>query len=106
MASTTSRGYVNQNEQVVIRDTGLPGTDHLQRVYVLHCALCDHVYGANGSDIHRSPVRSREGPRRKSFQIGLAHGAASWTKNKIAWSTLDERPSGKGHRDRWIALER
>ena len=26
--------------QIVIRDTGLPGTDHLQRVYVVHCAVC------------------------------------------------------------------
>ena len=52
MPETTAPGYVNRNSQIVIRDTGLPGTDHGQRVYVLHCSKCDHVYGANGSDIH------------------------------------------------------
>jgi len=52
VANTTKPGFVSVNSQIVIRDTGLPGTDHLQRIYVLHCALCDHVYGANGSDIH------------------------------------------------------
>jgi hypothetical protein len=51
-ASTTQSCYVNRNGQVVIRNTGLPGTDHLQMVYQLGCSNCGHVYGANGSDIH------------------------------------------------------
>lgn len=50
--TTTARGFVNRNEQVVIRNTGLPGTDHQQIVYQLGCSICGHVYGANGSDIH------------------------------------------------------
>jgi rubredoxin len=51
--STTSIGYVNKkNGQVVIRNTGLRGTDHGQSVYQLGCSLCGHVYGANGTDIH------------------------------------------------------
>jgi hypothetical protein len=49
---TTTIGYVNKNGQVVIRNTGLAGTDHGQSVYELGCSLCGHVYGANGSDIH------------------------------------------------------
>lgn len=49
---TTTIGYVNRNGQVVIRNTGLRGTDHGQSVYQLGCSLCSHVYGVNGSDIH------------------------------------------------------
>jgi hypothetical protein len=51
-ANTTAPGYVNRNGQVVIRDTKLAGTDHLQTVYQLGCCGCRYVYGANGSDIH------------------------------------------------------
>ena len=49
---TTEVGYVNRNNQEVLRDTGEPGTDHRQRIYVLRCNDCGHEYGANGSDIH------------------------------------------------------
>ncbi|HEY2392991.1 MAG TPA: hypothetical protein VGK22_17570 [Candidatus Angelobacter sp.] len=48
---TTKTGYVNRNGQVVIRNTGLPGTDHGQKIYQLACSICGHVYGANGTDI-------------------------------------------------------
>lgn len=50
--ATTHPGYVNRHGQVVIRNTGLPGTDHLQFIYQIGCSLCGHAYGANGSDIH------------------------------------------------------
>lgn len=50
-ALSTNPGYVNRNDQVVVRRTDLPGTDHLQRVYELCCRRCNHRYGANGSDI-------------------------------------------------------
>jgi hypothetical protein len=50
--STTRIGYVNKNGQVVIRNTGLRGTDHGQSVYQLGCSLGGHIYGANGADIH------------------------------------------------------
>lgn len=49
---TAKPGFVNDNFQVVIRNTGLAGNDHLQKVYQLGCSICGHVYGANGSDIH------------------------------------------------------
>jgi rubredoxin len=45
-------GYINRNGQVTVRDTGMPGTDHMQHVHQLACSKCGHVYGANGSDIH------------------------------------------------------
>lgn len=48
---TTAPGYKNRNTQVVIRKTSLSGNDHNQRVYVLECSRCGHLYGANGSDI-------------------------------------------------------
>ncbi len=51
-AKTAQPGFVNRNRQVVIRNTGLPGTDYGQSVYQLGCADCGHVFGANGSDIH------------------------------------------------------
>jgi len=51
IAPTTKVGYVNRNGQIVVHPTRLPGTDHLQRVYVLRCGKCRHLYGANGSDI-------------------------------------------------------
>ena len=48
---TTVPGYRNRHGQVVVRPTGLAGSDHLQRVYVLKCEHCSTEYGANGSDI-------------------------------------------------------
>ena len=47
---TTEIGYTNKNNQRVIRNTGLPGTDHNQYVYELECGDCGHRYGSNGSD--------------------------------------------------------
>lgn len=67
--STTQPGYVSRNGQVVIRDTGLPGTDHLQTVYQLGCSDCGHVYGANGSDIHL-----RLCPNCQGGAMGLSYG--------------------------------
>ena len=49
---TTAPGYKNKNGQVVVKPTGLPGTDHNQKIYVLRCDNCNASYGANGSDIH------------------------------------------------------
>jgi hypothetical protein len=48
---TTAPGYVNRNNQLVLRDTGQPGNDHNQRIYVLKCQNCESEYGVNGSDI-------------------------------------------------------
>jgi precorrin-8X/cobalt-precorrin-8 methylmutase len=50
-SKTTQPGYENRNGQVVVRATGVTGTDHGQYVYLLRCSGCAHEYGANGSDI-------------------------------------------------------
>ena len=59
--NTTDPGYENRNHQVVVRDTGNPGTDHNQRVYELRCKKCGHHYGANGSDIHLRKCPKHQG---------------------------------------------
>jgi hypothetical protein len=65
---TTEPGFVNPRGQEVLRATGKQGTDHLQYVYVLHCRICDHEYGANGSDIH-----ARKCPACQNGAKGLAY---------------------------------
>lgn len=57
----TKPGYVNRNGQVVIRNTGLPGTDHVQTIYQLACSHCGHNYGANGSDIFERKCQVSKG---------------------------------------------
>jgi hypothetical protein len=47
---TTTPGYVNRNDQQVVRPTGLPGTDHGSWTYELRCRRCDYRYGSNGTD--------------------------------------------------------
>ncbi|MGA7220784.1 MAG: hypothetical protein WBX38_20885 [Candidatus Sulfotelmatobacter sp.] len=49
--NTTQIGFVNRNRQVVVRNTGLPGTDKNATIYQLGCSQCGHVYGANSADI-------------------------------------------------------
>jgi hypothetical protein len=48
---STKPGFTNANGQTVVRSTGLPGTDHGQSIYVVHCGVCEKDYGANGSDL-------------------------------------------------------
>lgn len=59
----TQIGFRNRNQQTNIRAIGFPGTDHLQRLYVLKCLLCDNRYGANGSDIHQNKCQVCQGGR-------------------------------------------
>jgi hypothetical protein len=61
---TTAVGFRNKNGQLVVRNTGKPGTDHLQYIYQLACSKCGHNYGANGSDIHerKCPACQSGGP--------------------------------------------
>jgi Zn finger protein HypA/HybF involved in hydrogenase expression len=65
---TTHPGYKNRNGQVVIRNTRLPGNDHVQTIYELKCAHCNHIYGANGSDIFQ-----RKCPKCQGGALGLAY---------------------------------
>lgn len=48
---TTDPGYMNKNNQKVLRKSGAAGNDHNQKVYALQCGDCGVEYGANGSDI-------------------------------------------------------
>lgn len=64
--ATTRIGYVNRNEQEVVRATNLVGTDHLQKIYVLRCRQCGEEYGANGTDIWQ-----RRCPRHQGGMRGL-----------------------------------
>lgn len=65
---TTQTGYQNRNRQIVVRATGLPGTDYGQYIYVLRCGDCQYEYGANGSDIHL-----RKCPACQGGAAGLAY---------------------------------
>ena len=50
---STDIGYINKNNQEVIRRTDIQGTDYQQRVYVVRCNKpnCGYEYGANGTDL-------------------------------------------------------
>lgn len=65
---STKPGFVNRNNQKVIRRTGAPGNDHYQYVYVLQCGDCSYEYGSNGSDNHQ-----RKCPRCQKGAPGLAY---------------------------------
>lgn len=61
-ASTTQIGYMNRHGLTVVRDTGLPGTDHNQTIYVLRCPRDGgHEFGANGTDIHERRCPDHDG---------------------------------------------
>ncbi|GJD94522.1 hypothetical protein [Methylobacterium iners] len=67
---TTELGYVNRNDQMVLRKPDEPGTDHLQKTYVLRCLECEHEYGAKGTDIPACCCPACDGGR-----PGLAYAA-------------------------------
>jgi hypothetical protein len=50
-SATTQPGFINRNNQKVLRKTDLPGNDHNQLVYIIQCQACSKCYGAIGSDI-------------------------------------------------------
>jgi hypothetical protein len=59
----TSIGYRNREGQLVIRKTEREGTAPGQRVFILHCTVCDHEYGADGCDIYdRLCPNCQDGP--------------------------------------------
>ena len=51
MAKTTVSGYINNNNQQNMGATGEPGTDNMQKFYLMKCLKCGYEYKANGSDI-------------------------------------------------------
>ncbi|KQP62783.1 hypothetical protein [Methylobacterium sp. Leaf112] len=48
--ASTDLGYVNRNDQMVLRKTGWPGNDHFREVYVLRCLECEHEYDVSETD--------------------------------------------------------
>jgi prevent-host-death family protein len=86
--STTEIGYTNPNGQIVERSTGLPGTDHNQKVYALRCERCSNVYGANGSDIHRRLCPNCGGGRPGLPLDGAPHRQG---RHSDEWSVADAK---------------
>ena len=59
----TTIGYRNREGQEVIRKTDRAGSAPAQRVFILHCTVCDHEYGSDGCDIyHRLCPKCQDGP--------------------------------------------
>jgi hypothetical protein len=59
----TSIGFRNRDGQQVIRKTEREGSVPGQRVFILHCTVCDHEYGADGCDIYdRLCPKCQDGP--------------------------------------------
>jgi hypothetical protein len=59
----TAIGYRNREGQQVIRKTEREGTAPGQRVFILHCTVCDHEYGTDGCDIYnRLCPKCQDGP--------------------------------------------
>ena len=67
---TTQIGYMNRNNQEVLGTCGVRGNDHGQYAYKIICreGECDHVYGANGSDIFQ-----RKCPKCQTGQEGIEY---------------------------------
>jgi hypothetical protein len=48
----TTIGYRNRDGQEVIRKTEREGSTPGQRIFILHCTVCDYEYGTEGSEIY------------------------------------------------------
>ena len=59
----TTIGFRNREGQEVIRKTEREGTVPGQRVFILHCTVCEHEYGTDGCDIYdRLCPKCQDGP--------------------------------------------
>lgn len=79
---TTDPGYVNRNNQKVIRNTGMQGTDHNQVVYELECLDCGKRHGANVNgvppfDPRGAAVSLPSDPERSAFGVRRSLKSAS-----------------------------
>lgn len=52
-SSNTTPGYVNPNNQRVVRATGDQGTDNNQKVIEMECLDCGFHHGTNGTNCHQ-----------------------------------------------------
>jgi len=59
----TTIGFRNRDGQQVIGKTEREGSAPGQRVFILHCTVCDHEYGTDGCDIYdRLCPKCQDGP--------------------------------------------
>ena len=65
-------GEINRNQQRLVEKTRMPGTDHNQYVWKLHCEKCGAEYGANG--IGFSPTQMSCMPRRREGSLVVLKG--------------------------------
>jgi len=49
---TTDIGFINKNNQWVMKETDLASNHDNQKIYWMECGECQSNYGANGCDIH------------------------------------------------------
>jgi hypothetical protein len=62
MAATKAQlGDINPNRQRLVAKTDLPGTDHNNRIWGVHCGACGGAYGVNGSDFHHRKCPTCQG---------------------------------------------
>jgi hypothetical protein len=75
-ADTTAIGFRNKNGRVVVRNTGKPGTDHLQYIYQLACSKCgNYVQTAPTfmvASVQPAKVGRRDSPSEPSSGLGLS----------------------------------
>jgi hypothetical protein len=59
----TALGYRNDEGQEVVAKTPRTGGEPEQRVFVMRCTVCEHVYGTYGAEIpHRCCPNCQDGP--------------------------------------------
>lgn len=118
MSFSTQAGFLNPNNQQVLGPTGMLGTDHGQKVYVLECQTCAHVYGANGTDIaiRRCPACGGGKPGFNVTTADIIEMASAapikrkrnpdWTRDELilALDVYFDLPSPDQHKPQVIAL--
>lgn len=67
MTSKRVAGDVNRNGQKLIEKTDMPGNDHMQKLWIVECAvqtdgaICGHRYASNGSDFFQRKCPACQG---------------------------------------------
>lgn len=85
---TTSIGFRNQNKQVVVGPTGMPGTDHNSKAYELKCGHCGVTYRANGTDIYERKCPKCQGGRPG---LSIPEGQKPAAKPHPEWAVADAK---------------
>ena len=86
---TTKTGFVNKHGQVVIRNTGRLGTDHLQYVYQLSCSRCGFTYTE-----HAPKEYLMVDIRDVMFRLVFDHGRISFASSSMCSKILQHLDPG------------